>query len=69
MKTQWLKAALVLSLLLNCIVAGVLAHRFFVADGSVEPEANLQEQLIQEKVLPPPVRAQRKGFGREIRAE
>jgi len=67
MNSLWFKALFVLSLALNCVIAGGLFYKYFAVPHSLE---QMQKPLAGSNLLhtlPPHVRTQRKGLYKQIK--
>ena len=69
MNSNWLKTVLIISLVLNCMVAGGLTYKYFFVQ---KTEGQTEKPLKQDTSsidFPPQIRNGRRGFGNKIRPE
>ena len=69
MNSNWLKTVLIISLVLNCMVAGGLTYKYFFVQ---KTEGQQEEPLTQDTSyidFSPQIRNGRRGFGNKIRPE
>jgi uncharacterized membrane protein len=69
MNSKWLKILFVISLVLNCMVAGALTYKYFFEEPRIKPLKETSEQIIAPIDFPQRIRDERRSFQRRMRQE